>query len=257
MYVVNNNIFNRCNSKHSVPHPHNILERRNKMETNITIGRNKNKHIKIDLKTYPSILITGLDDYSKSDLVSNILYELISKNQKEEVKILPIDVKGVDYKIYDNSSHFISPIIKETKYIPEVLKGLLKEIEIREKATDLTKYPLIIMLISEFDDLMLEEPHEVLPLLEEILIKGRNVKVCTILSTLYLDEENYQKYIYSHFDITASFFDRSKSKFNKFKFTIPNDKAFNLKSKDNKINMKLKNITISTDKIEQMLHLDK
>ena len=70
-------------------------------------------------------------------------------------------------------------------------------------------------------------------------------------------EENYQKYIYRHFDITASFFDRSKSKYNKFKFTIPNDKAFNLKSKDNKVNTKLKNITISTNKIEQMLHFDK
>ena len=56
------------------------------METNITIGRNKNKHLKIDLKNYPNILITGLDDYSKSDLVSNILYELISKNKKEEIK---------------------------------------------------------------------------------------------------------------------------------------------------------------------------
>ena len=66
------------------------------METNITIGRNKNKHLKIDLKNYPNILITGLDDYSKSDLVSNILYELISKNKKEEVKILPIDVKVID-----------------------------------------------------------------------------------------------------------------------------------------------------------------
>ena len=227
------------------------------METNITIGRNKNKHLKIDLKNYPNILITGLDDYSKSDLVSNILYELISKNKKEEVKILPIDVKGIDYKIYDNSSHFISPIIKETKYIPEVLKVLLKEIETREKAPDLSKYPLIITLISEFDDLMLEEPKEILPLLEEILEKGRNVNIYTILSTLYLDEENYQKYIYRHFDITASFFDRSKSKYNKFKFTIPNDKAFNLKSKDNKVDIKLKNITISTNKIEQMLHFDK
>ena len=255
--MANNNILNRCNSKHPLPNPNNLLERRNKMETNITIGRNKNKHLKIDLKNYPNILITGLDDYSKSDLVSNILYELISKNKKEEVKILPIDVKGIDYKIYDNSSHFISPIIKETKYIPEVLKGLLKEIETREKAPDLSKYPLIITLISEFDDLMLEEPKEILPLLEEILEKGRNVNIYTILSTLYLDEENYQKYIYRHFDITASFFDRSKSKYNKFKFTIPNDKAFNLKSKDNKVDIKLKNITISTNKIEEMLHFDK
>lgn len=227
------------------------------METNISIGRNKNKHIKIDLNTYPNILITGLDDYSKSDLISNILYELLSKNKQEEVKILPIDVKGVDYKIYDNSRHFLSPIIKETKYIPEVLKGLLKEIEARTKSTDLSKYPLIIMLISEFDDLMLGESSEILPIIEEILIKGRDTKICTILSTLYLDEESYQKYIYSHFDITASFFDRSKSKFNKFKFTIPKDPAFNLKSKDNKINIKLKNITIPTEKIEKMLHSDK
>ena len=35
MHVANNNILNRCNSKHPLPNPNNLLERRNKMETNI------------------------------------------------------------------------------------------------------------------------------------------------------------------------------------------------------------------------------
>lgn len=226
------------------------------MKTEIIMGKENGKNYKIDLKEYSNILITGVDDYSKSDLINNILYQLISNNNRDDVKILPIDVKGVDYKLYDSSSHFMSPIIKEAKYCKEVFEGLVKEIEEREKKES-DSYPLIIMLIAEFDDLMIDTGLDVLPSLEDILKRGSKVGVYTILSTLYLDNEEYGDYVYKYFNLTASFFDRSKSKFNKFKFIKANDNSFNLVSNNKNINCKLKNIIIPKDKIEKMLMYDK
>lgn len=225
------------------------------MNLNVKIGKLKNKNYYYDIEKYPNLLITGLDDENKMNLMNNTLYDLIINNDSNKLKVVAIDTKKIGFIPFDLSSHLMMPVVTDVNYVDEVLEGLLKEIERRYKEKDINNY--IMLFISEFDDIMLDTDKRALDIIEKILIKGSKAGVYTVISTLYLEENNYKKKVYNYSNIVASFFDRSKSKFNKFKFLLKNDNSFCLKSNDKKINIRLKNIKIDDYNLENKIKLDR
>lgn len=126
-----------------------------------------------DLKKLPHLLIAGTTGSGKSVGVNAMILSLLYKNPPDQLKLVMIDPKMVEFSIYADIPHLLTPIITDPKKAIGALQSVAKEMERRyslmseykvktidsynEQAPSngVETFPYLIVVIDELADLMM------------------------------------------------------------------------------------------------------
>lgn len=161
----------------------------------------------VDLTTMPHLLVAGRTGSGKSVFINTLITTLICKYTPEELKLIMVDPKQVEFAMYENLPHIFEEdgesigIASDAEGAREVLEIAVKEMERRfelmkeyktKKISDYNniaeeKLPYIVFIIDEFSDLMLMGSPSESKLVENQIVriaqKARAVGIHMILAT--------------------------------------------------------------------------
>ncbi len=128
----------------------------------------------VDLVQMPHLLIAGATGSGKSVCVNSIICSILYRRAPDEVRLMLIDPKIVELKLYNDIPHLLTPVITDPKRAFQALQYALYEMERRYSLLDAlgvrdirsynrrietkklatVKLPYIVILVDEFADLM-------------------------------------------------------------------------------------------------------
>lgn len=132
-----------------------------------------------DLKKLPHLLIAGTTGSGKSVGINSMILSLLYKNSPDDLKLVMIDPKMLEFSMYDGIPHLLTPVITKPKQAINALANMVLEMERRyylmsktktknienfnEKAPSVgeQKMPYIVVIIDELADLMMTSGKEV------------------------------------------------------------------------------------------------
>ena len=132
-----------------------------------------------DLKKLPHLLIAGTTGSGKSVGVNAMLVSLLYRNSPDQLKLLMIDPKMLEFSIYNDIPHLLTPVITQPKQAIVALANMVVEMEKRYKLMSQTKtknienynekakkegreeFPYIVIIIDELADLMMTSGKDV------------------------------------------------------------------------------------------------
>ncbi len=175
-----------------------------KMEIPVVLGKDISGEAQLlDLASTPHLLIAGSTGSGKSVCVNSIILSILYKRSPEEVKLLLIDPKIVELKLYNDIGHLLSPVITEPKKAFQALQYCLCEMErryamldgmgvrdiksynrrIRERNIATERLPYIVVIIDEFADLMATTGKELESTVARLCAMSRAVGIHLVLAT--------------------------------------------------------------------------
>jgi S-DNA-T family DNA segregation ATPase FtsK/SpoIIIE len=86
-----------------------------------------------DLKTMPHLLVAGATGAGKSVSLNSMLLSLLFSARPDEVKLLLIDPKMLEFQTYDGIPHLLRPVITDPKSAARGLGWVVAEMERRYK----------------------------------------------------------------------------------------------------------------------------
>ncbi len=86
-----------------------------------------------DLKTMPHLLVAGATGAGKSVSLNTMLMSLLLSARPDEVKLLLVDPKMLEFQIYDGIPHLLRPVITDAKAAARGLSWVVQEMERRYK----------------------------------------------------------------------------------------------------------------------------
>ncbi len=165
----------------------------------------------LDLETAPHLLIAGATGSGKSVCINTLLMSLLYRFTPEELSLVMIDPKMVEFSLYTTLPHLVVPVINDVKKVPTALRWTIQEMEKRYKmlaavgARNLKsfnerepeteqvydedgnpiadKLPHIVVIIDELADIMISAKSEVENALTRIAQMSRAVGIHAILAT--------------------------------------------------------------------------
>lgn len=126
-----------------------------------------------DLKRLPHLLIAGTTGSGKSVGINAMILSLLYRNDPDHLKLMLIDPKMLEFSIYNDIPHLITPVITDAAKAIAALSNMVAEMERRYKlmAANRTKnidnynekikkkggdtMPFIVVVIDELADLMM------------------------------------------------------------------------------------------------------
>ncbi|WP_241517573.1 DNA translocase FtsK [Campylobacter blaseri] len=132
-----------------------------------------------DLKKLPHLLIAGTTGSGKSVGINSMLLSLLFRNSPKTLKLIMIDPKMLEFSIYNDIPHLLTPVITDPKKAITALSNLVNEMEKRYKAMTETRtknienynnkalkngqkpMPYIVVIIDELADLMMTSGKDV------------------------------------------------------------------------------------------------
>lgn len=148
-----------------------------KSNLRLALGRDSaGEAITVDLKSMPHLLIAGSTGSGKSIAINAIITALLYQNSPEQLKMILVDPKRVEFTAFNDIPHLITPVIVEPDKTVNTLKWAITEMERRLKlfqdvgSRDIASYnaknprePLayIVIVIDELADLMAQSAKEV------------------------------------------------------------------------------------------------
>ena len=175
----------------------------NKLE--VVLGRNiMNRPISIDIDKMPHLLVAGSTGSGKSVCINCIIASILMRAKPSEVKLVLIDPKKVEFTMYEDLPHLLTPIVNEPKKASVALKQIVAEMDKRytlfsntgvknitgyneyiEKHKDkgLERLPFIICIIDELADLMVVAAKEVEDSIMRITQLARAAGIHLIVAT--------------------------------------------------------------------------
>ena len=128
-----------------------------------------------DLAKLPHLLIAGTTGSGKSVGINSMILSLLYRNSPDELKFVMIDPKTLEFSMYENIPHLLTPIVTDPKKAITALNAMVKEMERRyklmakarvknienynKKAEE--KLPYIVIIIDELADLMMTSGKDV------------------------------------------------------------------------------------------------
>ncbi len=156
----------------------------------------------LDIGKMPHLLIAGATGMGKSVCINSIVVSLLYKATPEEVKLIMIDPKKVEFNIYNGIPHLLVPVVTDPKKAAGSLSwavsemerrfGLIEAVGVREitaynKATandpDYEYLPYIVIIIDELADLMMTAPDNVEDSICRLMQKARAAGMHVIIGT--------------------------------------------------------------------------
>jgi S-DNA-T family DNA segregation ATPase FtsK/SpoIIIE len=92
-----------------------------------------------DLKKLPHLLIAGTTGSGKSVGINSIILSLLYRNSPKMLKLILIDPKRLEFSIYNDLPHLLTPVITKSKQAVAVLNNVVLEMERRYKIMSETK----------------------------------------------------------------------------------------------------------------------
>jgi len=103
-----------------------------KHELPIALGRDvSGKPLISDLSKMPHLLIAGATGSGKSVCINSIVASILYSKSPSDVRLIMVDPKVVELKIFNSLTHMYIPVVTEPKKVPAALKWLLSEMEQR------------------------------------------------------------------------------------------------------------------------------
>lgn len=160
-----------------------------------------------DLGAMPHLLVAGATGSGKTICLNALILSLICKNSPKLLRLILIDPKRVEFPVYANLPHLLTPVIFNSQKAVNALNWLVGEMERRFDvlqefgARDITTYnktlqekprkidegfevmPYIILIIDELADLMMSKGKEVEAAVVRISQLARAVGIHLILAT--------------------------------------------------------------------------
>jgi len=103
-----------------------------KAEIPIALGKDvSGKPLISDLAKMPHLLIAGATGSGKSVCINSIIASILYSKSPKDLRLLMVDPKVVELKIFNPLPHMLIPVVTEPKKVPGALKWLLNEMEQR------------------------------------------------------------------------------------------------------------------------------
>lgn len=146
-----------------------------KSKLTVVLGKDISGNIVItDLAKMPHLLIAGTTGSGKSVCVNSLLLSILYKATPDEVKIVLIDPKMVEFSKYKGVPHLLVPVVSDVKKAAGALNWAVSEMLERYKifaaysVRDIESYNKMVDSYKErYKDLSPDTPEEDLPLTEE------------------------------------------------------------------------------------------
>ena len=155
--------------------------RNNKSKLTFAVGKNIDGEIILgDIAKLPHMIIAGTTGSGKSVCTNGIIMSILYNATPQEVRLVLIDPKMVEFKIYNGIPHLLLPVVTDPKKaagalawaVQEMLKryklfsdnsvrGLDDYNELARTRSDIEPIPRIVIVIDELADLMMAAKGEV------------------------------------------------------------------------------------------------
>lgn len=157
----------------------------------------------IDLTQTPHLLIAGATGSGKSVCVNSIICSVLYSKSHTEARMLLIDPKIVELKLYNNIPHLLTPVVTEPKKAFQALQYCIYEMERRYSLLDaigvrdissfnrkvrtqklaMETIPYLVVIVDEFADLMATTGKELESTLARLAAMSRAVGIHLVLAT--------------------------------------------------------------------------
>lgn len=152
-----------------------------KSKLNVALGKDITGNIiTADLAKMPHLLVAGTTGSGKSVCLNTMIISILYNSSPDEVKLLMIDPKQVEFTVYNGIAHLAVPVVSNPRKAAGALSWAVSEMEKRyaqfaetgvrdikgynkyaETRDDLVKMHHIVIFIDELSDLMMASPKEV------------------------------------------------------------------------------------------------
>ena len=152
-----------------------------KSKLNVALGKDITGNIICaDLAKMPHLLVAGTTGSGKSVCLNSMIVSILYNASPDEVKLLMIDPKMVEFTVYNGIAHLEVPVVSNPRKAAGALGWAVGEMEKRykqfsengvrdikgfnklcETREDLVKMHQIVIFIDELSDLMMVSPKEV------------------------------------------------------------------------------------------------
>lgn len=158
--------------------------------------------VHLDVAKMPHLLIAGATGMGKSVCINSLIVSLLYRARPDEVKMILIDPKKVEFTDYNGIPHLLVPVVTEPKKAAGTLSWAVMEMERRFSeiqevgARNLEEYnefteddpekeyiPQIVIIIDELADLMMTAPSEVENSICRLAQKARAAGMYLIIGT--------------------------------------------------------------------------
>lgn len=155
-----------------------------------------------DITKMPHVIIAGTTGSGKSVCTRSIIMSILYKAKPDEVKIILIDPKVVEFKVFDGIPHLLIPIVTEAKKAAGALNWAVNEMmrryntfadigandiksynEIADIDDEIERMPQIVIFIDELADMMLVAGKEVEDSICRLAQMGRAAGMHLVVAT--------------------------------------------------------------------------
>jgi len=180
------------------------LRKDDKMGIPVVMGKDISGEAQtVDLVQMPHLLIAGATGSGKSVCVNAIILSILYQLHPNECRLMLIDPKIVELKLYNDIPHLLTPVITESKKAFQALQYCIYEMErryacldnmgvrdirsynkrIKEKNVMQEHMPYIVVIIDEFADLMSTTGKELESTVARLAAMSRAVGIHLVLAT--------------------------------------------------------------------------
>jgi len=154
-----------------------------------------------DIKKLPHLLIAGTTGSGKSVGINAMILSLLYRNDPDQLKLMLIDPKMLEFASYEDIPHLITPVITEPVKAIAALANMVGEMERRYKLmaeartknienynekvkkTGAEPFPYIVVIIDELADLMMNGGKEVELSIARLAQKSRACGIHLVVAT--------------------------------------------------------------------------
>jgi S-DNA-T family DNA segregation ATPase FtsK/SpoIIIE len=175
-----------------------------KMEIPVILGKDISGEAQtVDLVQMPHLLIAGATGSGKSVCVNAMILSILYQRSPEDCRLILIDPKIVELKLYNDIPHLLTPVITEPKKAFQALQYCIYEMErryacldsmgvrdirsynrrIKERNMAAEHIPYIVVVIDEFADLMATTGKELESTVARLAAMSRAVGIHLVLAT--------------------------------------------------------------------------
>lgn len=173
------------------------------------LGRDIMGNVKcVEVNKTPHMLVAGATGSGKSVCINNIILAILMRATPDEVKMVLVDPKKVEFNVYEGIPHLLTPVVTDPKKASAALQKIVVEMDDRYETfknsgtkniqtyndyvekelkknpnCGLTKMPFILVVIDELADLMLVAAKEVEESIMRITQLARAAGIHLIVAT--------------------------------------------------------------------------
>ncbi len=188
------------------------MQANKKLENSILaapLGRDIMGEVKyVEINKTPHMLVAGATGSGKSVCINNIILSMLMRTTPDEVKMVLVDPKKVEFSVYEGIPHLLTPVVTDPKKANAALQKIVVmmddrfetfkntgtknittyneyiERELKKKPDcGLKKMPYILVIIDELADLMLVAAKEVEESIMRITQLARAAGIHLIVAT--------------------------------------------------------------------------